>query len=381
MRFVFTSRTITRHHLRLLGDLGGAVLRKGGGKHNVVVTDTQNLEKNFIEDTDVVLAINVARPEYLPKRIRHIVWVQDLMNWPLEGEIAVNEDFEAKSAADDIIYTHGDGRSVGVDETDRHHRGALNDGARAELLDRPYKEPEFDLSFAGYIPPQVERWAPRDIQWNAILQDKLKEYYHPLRGELDPICMYGRLKEYAASIVARRTDLFKSFNDSVQTVKWMIIEYCRQLDRMERGRLMLSASENCAFLGGNWEKYPEFQKWHIPHTDDPEVVYDLFQRSKLNLHVNITGFGITLRVLECMATGGFLMSHATVRNCVGQLTGCFTPDVHYGVFTPENFQERVCYWLGNPDARKKAATEAREIVRSGHLWEHRGAQILKDLSQ
>lgn len=374
-RFFLITDMMTHYRARMLAALAQGIVKASNEDYIVYMMSGHDKRLNQAE---VVLGVDIARPEYLASEVRYITWVQDLISWPHGNKVPRVDTYEEQSRPGDIIYTLGDGRSVGIDETGPHWRGSLADAVDPSLLNRPRKQPGLDLALCTYIPPPTETLKGIEGYWSAVVRRLLREYYHPLRGELDPLGMYEHMKKLLESETIG-FDWVDHFKNRSQEVKWVIVQYSRMLDRLAVARQMLEVSRECEFRGGNWEHYPEFAEWVQPHTNDTEVLYNSFQRARINLHVNITGFGIHSRVLDCMAMGCFIMSHTTPRNCAGQLTECFEPDIHYGVFTPEDFKERARYWLDNQEAREKASAEAFKVVRSGHLWEHRAAKILKDL--
>ncbi len=374
-RFFLITDMMTHYRARMLSALASGLVKASNEEYIVYIMAGHDKR---LSQAEVVLGVDIARPEYLAPQVRYITWVQDLISWPHGNKVPRLDAYEAQSRPGDSIYTLGDGRSVGVDESGPHWRGSLADAVDPSLLHRPRKQPGLDLSICTYIPPPYETMEAMEGYWLAVVRRLLREYYHPLRGELDPVGMYERLKK----LLEQETigfDWVKHFKERSQEVKWTIVQYSRLLDRLAIARLMLEVSRECEFRGGNWEHYPEFAEWVQPHTNDTEVLYNSFQRARINLHVNITGFGIHSRVLDCMAMNCFIMSHTTPRDCVGQLTESFEPDVHYGVFTSENFKAKAQYWLDNQEAREKASAEAFKIVQAKHLWEHRAATILKDL--
>jgi glycosyltransferase involved in cell wall biosynthesis len=106
----------------------------------------------------------------------------------------------------------------------------------------------------------------------------------------------------------------------------------------------------------------------------------VFSRSRLNLANNTHGLGLHSRTLECMAVGGFIFTHASAADDKpGGMHTTFTPDVHYGVYTPDTIAETARRWLRDEARREKAAAEARAIVRQSHTWRRRAEQILADL--
>jgi hypothetical protein len=380
MRFFLITDMMTHYRARMLASLAqGLIKASGKASSEEPIVYMMSGQDQRLNHADVVLGVDIARPEFLSPKVRHITWVQDLISWPHGNKVPRLDIYEERSRDGDIIYTLGDGRSVGIDESGPHWRGSLADAVDPGLLNRPRKQPGLDLSLCTYIPPPAEALEAVEGYWLESVRRLIREYYHPLRGELDPLAMYARIKSVLEGSTSTVFDWRVHFKFRSQEVKWMVVQYSRLLDRLAMARLMTETSENIEIRGGNWEHYPEYAGWVQSHTNDTEVLYNTFQRARVNLHVNITGFGIHSRVLDCMAMECFVMSHTTARNAVGHLTECFEPDVHYGVFTPDDFKAKAQYWLDNEEARKKASAEAFKIVQSGHLWEHRAAKILKDL--
>lgn len=368
MRFVLHCYAATRNDIRLLTLLGKGLRQASNEEHTVIVTDMLDDKLNY---ADVVLSVDVARPDNLPRNIRHIAWVQDLINRPENAIVPERQYYVAKAASDDIIYTLGDGRSVGIDEKDPHWRGSLTEGVDESLFETNYRlAQDLDISFVGYVPNPIEHWYYWDERSLQFFLNVISSNYRALEGGLDPLKIYHLLCEYIVSDID---------DQACQELKWLIIEYARYLDRISVAKMMLKVSEKCELRGPNWDKYSAFAAFSKPHSADAQVLHDTYLRSKINLHVNITGFGIHSRVLECMALGCFVMSHHTIRNCPGQLNASFEPDAHYGVFSIDDFRRRARFWLENHEARNKVTEDARKLVRAEHLWRHRGAQILKDL--
>jgi hypothetical protein len=107
-----------------------------------------------------------------------------------------------------------------------------------------------------------------------------------------------------------------------------------------------------------------------------------FRRSRLNLANNTHGLGLHSRTLECMAGGGFIFSHASPRDSKpGGMHTALEPDVHHGMYTPDNFQEEALRWLKDGERRRSAGARAATLIRQKHLWRHRAEQILEDLGR
>ncbi len=155
----------------------------------------------------------------------------------------------------------------------------------------------------------------------------------------------------------------------------------RWLNRSHLAKLAISVSQDIEFWGSHWNEWHVTAPYAKPFCRDPEPLYDLYQRSRINLHDNIFGFSLHWRVLEAMAVGGFVMAHESPHHGkAGQMTETFEPNVHYGEYGANTFEESARYWLSDPAARRGAITEARKVIRDKHLWKHRAQRLLADLS-
>jgi Glycosyl transferases group 1 len=297
---------------------------------------------------DVVLEVNYPRPEFLGQQTRYVTWLQDI----IPGN--ENPRFHASTYASirdgDLLYTMGASEWLACPP---NFCGSLLAGVDEELLSQPSAPQSLDFSFCGYIPP------PGCVSPGACA--RIDQLYEPLAGSL-------RILE-----VEPKLQIPGNVSNQVR-------DRARQVDRLITARQALSASQSCE-LWGNWDWHEEFRPWAKPHTDDEAVLYDIFQRSRINFHTNIFGFGLHTRVLEVMALGGFVMTHAAAEpQKAGRVTAEFEPGRHFGQFTSYDLPDQMRYWLSDDGARYAAAGEARKIVASRHLWSHRAQQILTDLA-
>ena len=154
------------------------------------------------------------------------------------------------------------------------------------------------------------------------------------------------------------------------------------LERAALVRATLKLSRSLELYGTSWDKYSEFQAYYRGMVEDPYVLLSIFQRSRINLANNTHGLGLHSRTLECMAVGGFIFTHTSPHDDKpgGMLTS-FDPDIHYGVYTPETFQENAKRWLKDASGRKRAGELAAMVIREKHMWSHRAQQIVDDLKR
>ena len=379
---------------RMLDGLGDALWDLGHEAYVVNIPQEKRTAEIY-DKADVIVEINHPRDDFVPLDAIHIAWIQDYI---LE-EYKVS--YDDCCLPHDIIYTFGYGPLIGAPtHTWKHYRGSLLTGVDKELLNRPPTKQYVDFSIVGFIPPPLHEWLPEKDDYPPedgkltkadvvlCLVDAMRRYYKPMRCHLDPNAAMERLKRglqemvLARKIENQRPGAFEELWEHTKTHAGEFIqEYARLCDRRTIARLILSVSENTEFRGRNWERWPEFADWAKPYTDNVEKLLKTYQRSKINVHNNPSGFSMHHRVLESMAVGGFVMSHTSPHGTLaGQITESFVPDVHFGEYTVESFHDRASYWLENTKAREDVCMSARKVIRTKHLWSDRATQILRDLS-
>ena len=361
---------------RCLKGLGHALVRKG---HEVAVgTPTQ---RTSLSDFDVVMEVNRSRPSGLPQATRHIAWVQDYLKDSApyyEGEDGCPR-FDADARDGDLIYTFGDPYAMGIEENWRHWAGSLVDAADPSLLDRPPRARDLDFSICGYIPTPYDEFGVPDELTKAMVKrvaNEAEKLFSPLSGTMHAPKFLATVKERFAD------DPMWEANKIV--FGRIAREYARLRDRETAAHLVLAMSKNVEFRGSNWDRHPAFRACCKENTSDFDLIFDLYQRTRINVHTNVFGFGMHSRVLEAMAVGGFVMANKSRWvGKAGMMTepGAFEPDVHFGEYDVDTFCGRAHYWLENESARTIASAAARKVVRGSHTWDHRAAQILRDLNQ
>lgn len=209
----------------------------------------------------------------LPKNVRWISWYQDI--FPSDVE-AFGENFKQ----DDIIYTLGDPRVLGIKSDSPYHRGTLFTGVSDSVLNhRPkFRASLVDFSLCGYIPsPYVpNKDLRKDLIWyvkrqmgniplfrrsslysaalSILFKNKLplnyipysaqveiklivESIYRPLRGELDINELYGALNNVQS--------LFSSKNKKKIPIEFgqkdgkigLLSKIFQPYDRLENGAL------------------------------------------------------------------------------------------------------------------------------------------------
>lgn len=378
MRFIFCPAEDAAYDWRMLRGLSGAVAAAG---HKVKLLPPNERTLQNLVHSDIIFDINHARPGWLPAHVQHVAWVQDFRP-------GVAPHYGERKRPGDLTYVLTNPDAQGVDG--KYVDGALLTGVDPKLLELAPTEPSIDLSLCGYVPPPFEEIAFDEVQtwvgpisFAKFCHDEIEKRYTPLCGDLRCLSYYADLHEaFMHTLKGRYNDeiIENAWRKLLVRVGHWTMDHPRRLDRIKLAGLMLKVSDNCLFQGKNWPEYKEFASRAAPHTNDEYELYRVYQGSKINLHTNSDGYGPHSRVLEAMAVGGFIMTHAVkYPEKSGCMSGSFTPGTHYGEFTADNFVEQAKFWLQNTVAREWAIQECRGLIEGRHLWRHRAAQLLKDL--
>jgi len=348
---------------------------------------------------DVLLEINRFRSNYLNKKIIHINWVQDL---PFSEKSKLSKTYPKS-----IIYTYGSPEFFGFTKTNFVGVHSLL-SAYAENENNESDLRKYDLNLLGYMSPlweiarEDDGYYPKSFSSNErdpllllafkeiiqkprtlfslLCQDlplnysrffatyefekllkKIKEIYEPLSGFLD----YQTKPENLGGFQK------KLWN-------YLFVEYPRYKDRLILFNKIKELPSNISKIvaGPNWKKYyPEF---HYVGEYKDEV--QIFEKSKITVHNNTHGLGLHPRIFECVACGSFPIMHGTPhRKEYGSLEEALEPGRHFALYTKDNFQEVVQYWIKNDEKRKKGVQEAQAIFSENHSWDKRASQILEDI--
>jgi hypothetical protein len=250
-------------------------------------------------------------------------------------------------------------------------------------------------------------------------QLSMKEYinmrYTPLKGDLDIVELEKELRDYTARFalnykknVAKKLsinmeDFYKPYTNTENNsniaklirrkmygninlyeamLNYYVHSYPRSLDRIKIVDLVQLTGYSFKIYGKGWETYPEYSNIYEGRIKNHRHLLSIYNGSMLNIANNTHGLGMHSRVLESMAVGGFIFSHkheGDIRS--GDLNLYFEEDEHYGLYSADNFIEKVNYWVHSHKKRDHAIESSRNIVYQLHTWDRRVQQILNDLSK
>ncbi|TCS64729.1 glycosyltransferase family protein [Varunaivibrio sulfuroxidans] len=276
------------------------------------------------------------------------------------------------------------------------------------------------MFFGKYIPVD---YVPLAIL--QVIQQVVDSFYRPLRGELnihklaaamlDQAALYDdklsaptpkkprlRKKRACAHIltpyVTQRSTFrakllrYMTGHASIQTrggispiagaISYFSQSYPRLMDRVALVKLAERVSSSLELYGPGLELHEFARPYHKGVLTTQKDLLDVYARSKINLSNNTHGLGLHSRTLECMAVGGFLFMHESPHDkTVGGMLSSFEPGVHYGAYTPENFEDEARRWLHDDAGRRQVGENAKRVIQERHCWRHRAQQIVDDLAR
>ena len=167
-----------------------------------------------------------------------------------------------------------------------------------------------------------------------------------------------------------------------KAISYFSQSYPRVMDRKLLVDLASKVSDSLELYGNGLDAHEFTRPYYKGVINDQDELLSMYCRSKINLNNNTHGLGLHSRTLECMAVGGFIFMHDSPHDdkAGGMLTS-FEPDVHYGIYNPENFHEEAERWLRDDKMRIQVGINAKEIIKDRHCWHHRAKQILDDLQK
>lgn len=436
MRLLIAPNFALPYDQRMVRGLAAALTEAGHEAHALLgpLAETAAAEVCRRLNVDVLLQVNRLRPldPPLPDHVRHVAWFQDVFpetNGKLQGRIR----------GDDIIYALGDPHVLGLNAAMPCKVGTLLTGIDALEWSAKGEDSaeDIDFSFCGFIPRPVPFTPARprlrtDLTWYALdrigripfvgsplavlaryltirgyvplaLQRTLcgvvESLYQPLRGALDIHALTEAMEKVAEPYLrgqngaperkrARAGTLFgdydlRAFNANAPIASFishLAREYPRAIDRIVLIQNALGLSDSVEIYGPGWQLYEQFKPYHRGVLGTPQELGRVYRRSRINLANNTHGLGLHQRTLECMAAGGFVLTHESANDAKpGGLLTSFEPGRHYGAFKPEAMQDSAQRWLRDEKGRRQVGADAAKVVRDKHLWRHRAAQLIADL--
>lgn len=369
---------------------------------------------------NVVIQVNKNRDPNvaLPDSVRHISWYQDVF-------LETLDTLESGFRPGDILYTLGDPGVLGLNFEVPCFCGTLSTGVdeRAIKYLGGNKEKNIDFALCGYIPPPLDLYSTSQVQHGITLNGFLRRLASKIlspsikyllkemreknrltrsiikkanftmekivRDNYRPLC--GGLNIHHLKDLILDSDIFESEEKTHDkalaaelsaSLSFFTNTYPRLLDREKLITTALECSDSLELYGPGWDAHKNFRKYWMGNISSENELFEVYRKTRINLTNNTHGIGIHSRVLECMAVGGFIMSHRSTNDCKeGGILTSFQPGEHFAYYSHNSFEEDTAYWLRERNLRNLIGARAAALVRERHLWRNRAQQIIDDLKR
>lgn len=211
----------------------------------------------------------------------------------------------------------------------------------------------------------------------ALLSKLLKPHVVRFNGRQD-------FKARLFRFLAKEGGYFASdgLSPEAKAISYFAQSYPRIMDRRLAIQLASRVTDSLELYGPGLAAHDFTRPWYKGDIDKLDDLLSVYCRSKINLHTNTHGLGLHSRTIECMAVGGFIFMHDSPHDTkAGGMLTEFEPNVHYGLYTVENFHEEALRWLKDTEGRRRIGMKAAERIRERHCWHHRARQIIEDLEK
>lgn len=319
---------------------------------------------------DAVIQINrvlqVGQP--WPSNIKHVSWIQD---YRFDGY-----DLTKDLGSGEMIYFLIHPSSFGMNIPAGKKWSILLPGARPHD-EHALQNHNRDFSFVGFISSCVnyDLPIPKDTGGFISLKDFLDQYPKHLlsQSSFNLPSIRAAVESTASNLgctnLLKNNELLQIFDEQLP----------RSQDRRHLIDAILAISKNTEIYGhNNWLSWAQYKEHYKGSIDDPLDCDSIYRTSKINLHNS--GLGMHFRVLDCMATGSFILVNETPYDRLpGGILNHFAPGKHYGSYTFENLTAVASKYLADSKSRSLISQTAREEVMRSHTWKHRALQICSDL--
>lgn len=232
-----------------------------------------------------------------------------------------------------------------------------------------------DISFVGALYTEVHQLFDR----MGGLPDYARGYLDALMLTQRKIQGYNFIQESLGPVMAdQREALPLDPNpDGAETREFLYAQYVinRKITGLERTGLLRGITKrhtvdlftfDHGFTMDNLRNHGRVD----PYEETPQV----FKRSKINLNITLRSIksGISLRCLDIMGSGGFLLS-----NFQADFLGLFTPGEDFVFYEDErDLLDKIDYYLAHEEERERIARNGHDKVASRHTYRHRVREML-----
>jgi hypothetical protein len=330
---------------------------------------------------DVVFEINRTRTDLpdLAREIIHVAWLQDFR--------LHDKDVTKLSSDSEITYFIIQPEQMGYSHEVRGHWDILLPGTDPTVYYPEELQELSDFSMAGYIPPPftAEVWNKVLITNEATGRTLTVGNLATLLAENTDFCHANLDVRQIRAIVQGAMEAFVGGPLGVEVPSAIMALFdevlLRMLDRTTLINGVLRVSKSLRIFGPPaWSLWPEFKPYHMGYLENVHDLRRAYRTTRVNLHNG--RLGQHFRVLDCMASGGFILLNQTrYSNARGGSREAFEPGVHFGEYDFAHVADVAREWLADHERRNRVRKQATEAVLAGHTWKHRAQTILADLAR
>lgn len=213
-------------------------------------------------------------------------------------------------------------------------------------------------------------------------EDQNKIYSYLM--EKEKILLYYEDFEYYRNIIQRATcslnlDLSEEYLDSLaRYFPSIVLKNKMRIDNLLWAKEM---ELDIKLYGSGWDTIPELREYArgtIPNRS--KELCSLFQSAKIHLHINLE-VNVHFRVLECIASGGFILikDHPSDFSPGGLNDFLEIGKEVITYTTKEDFQEKVLFYLNKESERQEIIEAGRKRVLRDHTYTKRTKWIIEDI--
>ncbi len=341
---------------------------------------------------DVIFEFNQSRNQLqgaIPKHVRHICWVQDARGGAVDADLLANDP---NFGGSDIIYTDGAISNFNLDSAKHPDSlwGTLNYGIDPDFF-FPDPQARFvrNTSFCGYIPPLVPHMDDQPFlsQGNRHLTYGELTYFMVREKRADARLSPAELHELILGKINSHFGITMSIDEFRATIGKMpaLRRFDFDLPRLPNRERLVDAAlpfGGLELFGPNtWMTWPKYRPFYRRMLNWRTDLAEVYRTSVINLH-NGPEFTQS-RVMEVMACGGLLLTHSPINIPANPDFARLIPSVHYVEFpknAPDFASILIEHYIKHPEEARRIGMAGAEEIHARHLWRHRIARIMADLS-
>ena len=361
------------YYQNMMRGFSGGFSEIGISCYTSVYRDRREELRDWIQRNDIRLVIEVnhvldaEERSIWPEGIGHAVWIQDY-----------RMSFGKKKLGDvgtsDTVYFLGHPKLVGVPTPTGRRWSVLLPGACSVAADDTDPQERRDFSITGYIPAPLDSATPvasrRDgsmVSVGEFLEAYPTHYTSHADAFIDAIHagVANTCDRLGCELLPDAMELFDT------TIP-------RSYERTSILKILTSISSSIDIYGpSSWKEWKEYAGFYRDYLHSAQDLNEVYRTTRVNIHNG--ALAMHFRVMDCMATGGFILINETPLDFdEWGIRRFLEPGRHYASYTMDTLAEVACRYLRDPNERRRIVTEAKQRIREAHLWRHRASQVAED---